>query len=365
MTRSIQATAPGKLILLGEYAVLFGAPAVVLAVERRARVELQPSADSLWHVVAPGLAPGDAPFRVEAGGTMRWDNPDDARRLGLLELLFSGLAAMGILEPSGLPPLRLHLDTREFFQEDMPGRPKLGLGSSAALTVATATALAAWDGPDRVPEPGGTWLTELVELHRRIQGGMGSGIDVAASLLGGTHRYRLAGDPPRPEALPLEPPAGIGLRFVWTGRPASTGDFLGRLHSALDRDPGPTRACLKDLHTLSQRAVDAVTRHDHAAVLASVEGFWEALDRLGRCIHVPILSPGHVRLHRLAREHGVAYKPSGAGGGDFGIAFGESPTALDAFTRHAKTAGYHPVHLNPAREGVTVSAADNEPSPEA
>jgi phosphomevalonate kinase len=34
------ASAPGKLILTGEYAVLFGAPALVMAVDRRATVQI-------------------------------------------------------------------------------------------------------------------------------------------------------------------------------------------------------------------------------------------------------------------------------------------------------------------------------------
>ena len=38
----IEVSAPGKLILFGEYAVLFGAPAAVAAVDRRAVVTLLP-----------------------------------------------------------------------------------------------------------------------------------------------------------------------------------------------------------------------------------------------------------------------------------------------------------------------------------
>ena len=41
----VRATAPGKLVVLGEYAVLAGAPALVLAVDRRCRVDLGPSDD--------------------------------------------------------------------------------------------------------------------------------------------------------------------------------------------------------------------------------------------------------------------------------------------------------------------------------
>jgi len=348
----IEATAPGKLILLGEYAVLFGAPAVVLAVERRARVTLSPSQDRLWHVAAPGLSPHPAPLWVEPGGDISWQNGEDAQRLGLLELLLRGLAEMEILRPSTLAPLSVLLDTRQFFQEGIPGRPKLGLGSSAALIVATATALVAWDRGEATPEADPTWLEELVELHRRIQGGMGSGIDVAASLFGGTLRYQLHGERRQPEAIPIRAPHEIELRFIWTGRPASTGDFLGRLHTALQDHPTPTAHVLETLGDLSEIGVAQLEADDGEGFLETVEAYWEALDRLGRSIDVPILSREHVELHGLALQAGVRYKPSGAGGGDFGIAFGDRPEALEDFVRRAAARGYHHVHLEVARHGV-------------
>ena len=53
----IEVSAPGKLVLIGEYGVLFGAPAVVMAVNRRARVELTPAEGARWILTAPELAP--------------------------------------------------------------------------------------------------------------------------------------------------------------------------------------------------------------------------------------------------------------------------------------------------------------------
>ena len=41
------ARAPGKLVALGEYAVLDGAPAVVLALDRYVEAAIEPSADGL------------------------------------------------------------------------------------------------------------------------------------------------------------------------------------------------------------------------------------------------------------------------------------------------------------------------------
>ncbi len=40
---AVFAEAPGKLVILGEYAVLTGAPALVLAIDRYCRAEIAPS----------------------------------------------------------------------------------------------------------------------------------------------------------------------------------------------------------------------------------------------------------------------------------------------------------------------------------
>jgi len=54
MTRAVVASAPGKIVLSGEYAVLDGAPAIVMAVNRRARAALADVDGRVSQVRAPG-----------------------------------------------------------------------------------------------------------------------------------------------------------------------------------------------------------------------------------------------------------------------------------------------------------------------
>ena len=62
----------------------------------------------------------------------------------------------------------------------------MGLGSSAAVTVATLAALAGALGK----EPAPSYLLEAgARIIRKVQGGMGSGADVAASTYGGCLRF--------------------------------------------------------------------------------------------------------------------------------------------------------------------------------
>ncbi len=362
MSRSLEATAPGKLVLLGEYAVLSGAPALVMAVDRRARVVLEPSFDTRWHAESPGLVPGRAAFEVGPDGGVRWEDPGAAEGLALVTGLFRGLSRTGLLDPASLPPQILTLDTRAFFGGDIPGRPKLGLGSSAALTVAAATALIALDGGGRAPGAG-SLLEPLVEAHRGLQGGRGSGVDVAASLFGGVLRYELDVEVGRPRAAPLSLPPGLHLRFVWTGRAASTAGFLARLHRALAREMRATRSRLEELGVLSARGIDHLAGTRVRDFLDTVRAFDDAMDALGDLLGAPILSPEHRRLRELASEAGVAYKPSGAGGGDFGVAFGQDPDDLERFTGAAAREGFPALPLHGDPRGVLCDATSTGKGP--
>jgi phosphomevalonate kinase len=351
--QSITTSAPGKLVLLGEYAVLFGAPAAVAAIDRRASVRLTARAGEDWRVMAPDLVENPARFGPGAANSVRWIENQGYGAFELLEKLFEGL--QGSIDLQNLPSLSMTLDTRAFFESTERERTKLGLGSSAALTVALACGLEGWADGELDGEPAAR-LRRYVDLHRAVQGGEGSGIDVAASTLGGVVRYRLGDDGSIAEAEPLVLPGKLGLVFVWTGRSASTGDFLGRLHARRTESPGEVDPVLDELGTVSASGVEALGGDDAEAFLDAVDAFWSVLDRLGDAIDMPILSDDHRRLRQIATECGVHYKPSGAGGGDFGIAFAAEIAEVDAFGSRAEAAGYRVVDLSLDHLGLTSSS---------
>ena len=341
MTGDVECSAPGKLVLFGEYAVLFGAPAIVAAVNRRAVVTLRPSTHKHWEVSAPGLAPRPARFEIGPDNDLRWHDEGFGREhFGLVEKLFSGIGESGALDLGATAAAAVTLDTRAFFDEGF----KLGLGSSAALTVALVSALEAWAG-GQISVDQRERLQGLVDLHREVQGGAGSGIDVAASLLGGIVRFQLAGDGSVADAIHLELPGDLRMVFVWTGRAASTGDFLGRLRACREDDPGVVDPVLDELGAVSSAGVAAVAEGNSAAFLEQVDAFWGALDRLGSAIGMPILSEEHRALRRIAAGCDVRYKPSGAGGGDVGIGFSTDPSAAAKLADRAASEGFRALDL--------------------
>lgn len=341
----IEVSAPGKLVLFGEYAVLFGAPAAVAAVDRRAVVTLRPFVGNGWEISAPGFVSRPARLEVEPDNSVRWrDETLGHGAFSLVDNLLRGIADSGSIDLVNLPPLTGTLDTRAFFQGAGAGESKLGLGSSAALTVAFTSALDLWAGGEPIATARER-IQGLVDLHRVVQGGAGSGIDVVASLLGGVLRYRLSGDGSVVEAAPLALPEDLRMIFVWTGHAASTGYFLERLNERRRESPLEVNLVLDEISAISSDGVAALGGSDTGGFLDAVDAFWGVLDRLGTVIGMPILSEEHLSLRRVAFGCGVRYKPSGAGGGDFGIGFATSPDAVAEFESRAATAGFKTVNL--------------------
>lgn len=330
---SIRTSAPGKVVVSGEYAVLEGAPAIVMAVDRRARVSVSP-ADGDWHrVSAPGLQARQVDFSIgSTGEVIRRDAgtmPNPAVDLSLIGRVLSSIG--------GRPPAPLHfeLDTRPFFHEAK--KLKLGFGSSAALTVALTAALL-HDG-ERSREISDTALA----AHRAWQGGHGSGVDVAAAVHGGILAYRAT---PGAAVEALRWPEGLRYALLWSGQPASTRSRIEAYRRSVRRHGAATRlaqAAEELLHTWRQgdagASLDALSRY------VPVLGAFDVDRGLG------IFDAGHRELGRIAGGR-VVYKPCGAGGGDIGIALALKEDDVDGFVEKAQALGFERLNVMPDARGV-------------
>jgi phosphomevalonate kinase len=229
---------------------------------------------------------------------------------------------------------------------------KLGLGSSAALTVALASALSDWSSVGDRPQPSLEWLQRLLEMHRGFQGGRGSGVDLAASLLGGILEYRLAQDGSVMTAESARLPEELGVVAVWTGRAADTGEILERLSRRLERGDAAIRRALTRLGEISEAAVLAARADDGRSLLACVDRSGTAMDELGRAAGIDIVSARHRELTRLAREAGISYKPSGAGVGDMGVGLALDEIALNEFKAAVTDLGLRLFPVTLASDGL-------------
>ena len=299
----IQASAPGKLFLIGEYAVLDGAPALLSAVDRRVEVTIAPAPDGRWRLTAANLGIDaldlgtDLPTRAELDRATR-------QRLAVFEAVRAHSAvALG----ARLAPRHVTIDSRDFAQDGH----KLGLGSSAAVAAAFTAALSTASGESLDKA---ALCARAITAHRDAQNGRGSGGDVATAVYGGLISYTRDQTP-----IPLAWPSDLAAFVVVTGTGASTPDLVARVADYGKRAPRAHAQYMADLRALAEAVTHSLD--DTAAFLALAEEYFAALCRLDSAAGAGIVTPQHFELADLAARHGGVFKTSGAGGGDVGLAF--------------------------------------------
>ena len=319
MTR-ITASAPGKVILSGEYAVLAGAPAMSMAINRRAVTTIDVLPGNTSCLCTPGLTDGEWRFDASVAGLPEWiDEPP--REVALL--IEAALTALG----ATLPVISITIDTRDFY-DDVSGQ-KLGLGSSAAAMTSVIQALGRMTGHAQS-------VSETADLaHRRMQGG-GSGVDVATSAFGGVICFA-RGDTTQVE--PRQWPGKLNSAVLWSGKASKTPEMVGKLAgNCWSTTSG--RALLEAAHAAAARWDAGST-----ATLAAMQNYADCLLRFGIDQKIGIFDAGHDRLFELAKTSGVVYKPSGAGGGDIGTVLARDDDRIRRFCADAERHGFEALDL--------------------
>jgi phosphomevalonate kinase len=350
--RELSAEAPAKLVLLGDYAVLEGARALVLAVDRRAKVSIASRDDRLCSVSAPDLGIGEARAAIDNDGRLQWQcDATTQAKLSLVDHVWHGMLREG-LAPVAAGGFDLLLDTSGFFQVDGAGvRSKLGLGSSAALTVALASGLAAYAGKAQAMADRTQWIRRLLHMHGDWQGGRGSGVDIAASVAGGLIAYQLVGAAREPTYAAMSA-EGLHCLFVWSGQSVSTSDSLERLARWRQTHAADYAAHMRELAGVSAAAIDAWAQRRVPSFIGLTREYAQELKRFGAACGLEIYSPAQKRLADMASGTDVSYKPCGAGG-DFGVVFAEDAERLATFERAIVAAGMHVVPLGLDSRGVS------------
>lgn len=334
---NITASAPGKLLLLGEYAVLEGAPALVTAVDRRARVSIHLAADQHWRLSAPQLGLNN--YALDKNGAIPATASADT---GKALKLFAAVLQTVTLNARPLPALDITIDTAEFFHGDQ----KLGIGSSAAVAVALTSALMAV--LEKTPD-NATLFDLAATAHRQAQGGVGSNVDIAASVYGGNLIYRIG---MLPETVAL--PENLHILPIFTGKPASTPNLVAAVYRLRNDDPTRFKQRMQTMHDLAQTGCQTCRSGDAGAFIRIAADYHRAMLQLGAAASVDIVSAAHTQLHQIAAKNGAVYKPSGAGGGDIGLLFHNLREQAKPLAASISQAGFDPLAMTLCASGTQV-----------
>ena len=303
------ASAPGKLILMGEHAVVYGRPALVGALDRRLRVSFRtrrsPGVDLVLPVLERRISTTWSEIRDRTARTRRrWtrrfvdgEEGEELLRLGSEDLVLIALGEAADL--AGIPHhgLVLRIDS------EIP--VGAGLGSSAALAVALCGGYLALRGHPTDPET----IAELALEVERRQHGSPSGIDHHAVLHGGL-LWAEGGPDGRleTESLTSEAPVLRYLRAFDSGPPEEP---TGVVVDAVRKRKLVDEESVEDLFDRIEMATRSFREELHATdpgrALEAVHSCGRALEELG-------VVPREVRERtRRIEEKGGAAKISGAG----------------------------------------------------
>jgi mevalonate kinase len=231
--------AGGKVILLGEHAVVYGRPAVATGIPLAVEVTIDTGA-------GPRLV-SDESSDADARGTRLVT--EAARRMGL-------------------DPSRLVVTVRS----QVPlGR---GLGSSAALAVAVLRGMATAAGRDLDTQA----TLEHGRALEQIFHGTPSGIDPAAAALGTCIRF-VRGEPPTVTALRLD--RTVRLLVTYGDRARSTGAAVGGLRDRWEADRTGHERLFDDIARAVDEGVAALERGDVEALGAAFDRNQTVLEALG------------------------------------------------------------------------------------
>lgn len=266
-SRAVTGVGSGKLLLCGEHAVVYGHPAIAMAIDRGTRVRLIP----------------------RPGPTSPTEPTDDPRLQAALR---------AVLPAEGFAV--------EIWSDLPVGR---GMGSSAALAVALVRAVAELEGES--PSLDALW--ERAFAVERVFHGDPSGVDHGVSLRGGVLRY-LRGPPPVFERLPRPDWSIVALDSE------TAGDTRELVAGVAARRPG-IDPILGAIGALVDRA---------AAVLGDVGALGPLLtENHGLLRAIGVSTPRLDDLVRIALEAGATgAKLAGAGGGGVVLAIAAEPDRI-------------------------------------
>ncbi|KAM9371602.1 mevalonate kinase [Phaethornis superciliosus] len=382
--RGLVLSAPGKVILHGEHAVVHGKVALAVALDLRTFLRLQPSAEprvcirlpsvgvvrswdtlslqalrrefpaDLDEAKSPSVEQLDA-LRKFAGITAEASAPESLATLAFLYLCLAISAKYG-----DVPSLDI------LVWSELP--TGAGLGSSAAYAVCLAAALLTASGAISCPIKEGDstarWTEEELTVinswafqGEKVIHGNPSGVDNAVGTWGGALRYQSG------KITPLKRVPTLRILLTNTKVPRSTKVLVAGVKEKIQKFPAIMNPVLDSIDAISQECqsvLEAMPANPSPEYYPVLEDLFDINQH-----HLNVIGVGHPSLDRLCQvtaSHGLHSKLTGAGGGGCGITLlrpDTSPLAVEAAKQDLCACGFECWETNIGGPGVTLHSSSS------
>lgn len=283
--KRIRVSAPGKLMLFGEHAVVHGKPCIVTAVDQRIKVEVSFNGENELIINAPQLG-----IRNYQRAVSQLGNQEMPKQVSFIEAAVKRFYLRFGLKKG------LNITTHSQFSHTY------GFGSSSAITIATIKALSLLYKIRLFDK-------ELFDLSYKavleIQG-VGSGFDLAAALWGGTLLYKKGAKIVKRLKI-----RNLPLVVCYSGVKADTPTLVRQVEELKRRHPKKVKKIFEQMERLTLKAKRLLVLKKWPEVGQLMNENQRLLEELG--VSTQVLE----KLIRAALEAGaLGAKLSGAGGGD-------------------------------------------------
>ena len=328
------ASAPGKVILLGEHGVNRRQPALAAAIDRRVWCRVSPRADARYSFASQARVDGSdreelLAFKAEIDRLRAAQALDDLRDATAGDFFAPARYVLAhVAERYEMPGLDIE------WQSELPIGAGIGSGAAASAAMVFDAILAAGHRPDPAAVAFLAWQGDVI-----AHGGVASGLDSGASALGGITRYTVAEGPRPAPARPLT------LVVADTGVRAKTSDVNTRVRRWLAAHPERMHL-FADMGVLVEDAEEALAAGD--------------LDRFGRLMNLDqlVLEKLGVSCSEIERlveaalgAGALGAKLSGSGGGGIVIAL-PPPDGAERIAAAMTAAGGATMVVAAGAEGV-------------
>ena len=306
VTEEVFSAGHGKVILLGEHAVVYGRHAIAGPVPLAIRARVEDAREGV-HLVIP-----------------RW---------GIEQRVKKGVASPDSFQCSLIMILdTLGIADRALQIEAYPSVPRaMGLGGSAALAVAVIRALNVHCQLDMSEDA----ICELAFQCERIARGTPSGIDNTVATFGQPLLYQ-RGNPPTVQTLALREP--LPLVIGMSGTESLTARMVTRVRDAWERNHVLYDRIFDEIDALTMHALDALQSGD-VAQLGELMNICQ-----GQLNALQVSCSPVEQLVQLARDHGaVGAKLTGGGGGGSVIAL--CPDGGEKVVQAMQNAGFQAMEV--------------------